>query len=228
MQHGGLRVTTLTSRTSRPPLPPGVEQTRVVAIMRHTAPDLAVQTARALLAGGVCAVEVTLNSADALRMLRAIKAALVGQVVPGAGTVLDISAADAAIDAGVSFIVSPHTDQDLIRHVVSRGIPCLPGAFTASEVLAAWSAGASVVKLFPSGPVGPAYLKDLRGPLGHVPLMPTGGVSLDNAAAFMQAGAWGLGVGSALVDPSLVASGRFEELTRRAAAFVAIAHEATT
>jgi 2-dehydro-3-deoxyphosphogluconate aldolase/(4S)-4-hydroxy-2-oxoglutarate aldolase len=212
--------------TARPVLPVALEQTRVVAILRHTAAELAIETASALLAGGVPVVEVTLNSAGALGMLGAIRAALKGQIVLGAGTVLDIAAADAAIDGGAEFIVTPHTDTALIRHVVARGTPCLPGAFTASEVFAAWSAGASVVKLFPSGPVGPGYLKDLRGPLGHVPLLPTGGVSLDNAEAFIRAGAWGLGVGGALVDPALVAERRFDELSRRAQAFALIGAQA--
>ena len=103
---------------------------------------------------------------------------------------------------------------------------CIPGALSPTEVLSAWRAGASVVKLFPAGPVGAGYLKDLRGPLADIPLLPTGGVTLDNAATFIAAGAWGLGLGSALVAPDLVASGQFDELTRRAAAFAAIAARA--
>ncbi len=107
--------------------------------------------------------------------------------------------------------------------MAGRGVPCIPGAFTATEVLSAWRAGASVVKLFPAGAVGASYLKDLRGPLSDIPLLPTGGVTLDNAATYIAAGAWGLGLGSALVAPDLVAGRRFDELTRRAAAFATIA-----
>jgi 2-dehydro-3-deoxyphosphogluconate aldolase/(4S)-4-hydroxy-2-oxoglutarate aldolase len=195
----------------------------VVAILRRTEARLAVQTAEALLRGGVASIEVTLNTSGALDMLRSIRDAVGGRALLGAGTVLDLASAEAALDVGAQFIVSPHTDVGLVRAMAARGVPCIPGAFSPTEVLAAWNAGASVVKLFPAGPVGPGYLKDLRGPLGHIPLLPTGGVSLENAAAFIAAGAWGLGLGSALVDPGLVAEQRFDELTERSAAFAAIA-----
>jgi 2-dehydro-3-deoxyphosphogluconate aldolase/(4S)-4-hydroxy-2-oxoglutarate aldolase len=159
-------------------------------------------------------------------MLRAMRDAVGDRAVRGAGTVLDIPAADEALAAGAQFIVSPHTDVELVREMSSRGVPCIPGAFSATEVLSAWRAGASVVKLFPAGPVGAGYLKDLRGPLADIPLLPTGGVTLDNAATYIDAGAWGLGLGSALVAPDLVTAGRFDELTSRAAAFAAIAARA--
>jgi 2-dehydro-3-deoxyphosphogluconate aldolase/(4S)-4-hydroxy-2-oxoglutarate aldolase len=110
--------------------------------------------------------------------------------------------------------------------MAARAVPVVPGAFTATEVVQAWSAGASLVKLFPAGPVGPGYLKDLRGPLGHIPLLPTGGLTLDNARSWVQVGAWGLGLGSALVDPRLLAQGQFDELKRRAAGFAEIARDA--
>jgi 2-dehydro-3-deoxyphosphogluconate aldolase/(4S)-4-hydroxy-2-oxoglutarate aldolase len=156
-------------------------------------------------------------------MIRAIGDALGERMLVGAGTVLDVPTAERALEAGARYIVSPHTDPELIGAMAARGIPCVPGAFTATEVLTAWRAGAVVVKLFPAGPVGPGYIKDLRGPLREIPLLPTGGVTLDNAADFIAAGAWGLGIGSALVDGPLVAAGRFDELTRRAAGFIAAA-----
>ena len=204
-------------------IPPALEQSRVVAILRRTEAALAVETAEALLAGGISVIEVTLNTPGALEMLRAMRDAVGDRAVLGAGTVLDIAAADEALDAGAAFIVSPHTDIELVHEMAGRGVPCIPGAFTATEVFSAWRAGASVVKLFPAGPVGASYLKDLRGPLSDIPLLPTGGVTLDNAATYIAAGAWGLGLGSALVAPDLVAGRRFDELTRRAAAFAAIA-----
>jgi 2-dehydro-3-deoxyphosphogluconate aldolase/(4S)-4-hydroxy-2-oxoglutarate aldolase len=204
-------------------IPPALEQSRVVAILRRTEAALAVETAEALLAGGISVIEVTLNTPGALEMLRAMRDAVGDRAVLGAGTVLDIAAADEALDAGAAFIVSPHTDIELVYEMAGRGVPCIPGAFTATEVFSAWRAGASVVKLFPAGPVGASYLKDLRGPLSDIPLLPTGGVTLDNAATYIAAGAWGLGLGSALVAPDLVAGRRFDELTRRAAAFAAIA-----
>ncbi|MDQ3809855.1 MAG: bifunctional 4-hydroxy-2-oxoglutarate aldolase/2-dehydro-3-deoxy-phosphogluconate aldolase [Chloroflexota bacterium] len=213
---------------TRPPVPQALEETRVVAILRRTEPRLAVETAEALVSGGVRALEVTFNSPGVLDMLRAIQRALGDRVLLCAGTVLDQEQAEAALDVGVRLIVSPHTDPALIKTLARREIPVVPGALTPTEVLAAWRAGASVVKLFPAGPVGAGYIKDLRGPLAEIPLLPTGGVSLDTAASFIDSGAWGLGLGSALVDPGLVAAGAFDELAQRARAFVAIAAQART
>jgi 2-dehydro-3-deoxyphosphogluconate aldolase/(4S)-4-hydroxy-2-oxoglutarate aldolase len=130
--------------------------------------------------------------------------------------VLDADTAQAALDAGARYLVSPHLDADLVRSFAERGVPWVPGAFTATEVLAAWRAGAIVVKLFPAGSVGPGYLNDLLGPLRSIPLMPVGGVTLENAPDFLAAGAWGLGMGSALVDNKLVQAGRFDEIEARA------------
>jgi 2-dehydro-3-deoxyphosphogluconate aldolase/(4S)-4-hydroxy-2-oxoglutarate aldolase len=203
----------------RPPVPEALERSRLIAILRHTRPDLVVRTVDALLDGGVCAIEVTFNSRGVLEMLAAINEHFGERVLLGAGTVLDQVSADQALEAGARFIVSPHTDVGLVKHLAQQGVPTIPGAFTASEVLAAWRAGASIVKVFPAGSVGPAYIKDLRGPLGDIPLLPTGGVTEDNAAAFMRAGAWGLAVGSALVDPRLVDDGDWDELGRRTRAF---------
>jgi 2-dehydro-3-deoxyphosphogluconate aldolase/(4S)-4-hydroxy-2-oxoglutarate aldolase len=207
-------------------IPAALEESRVVAILRRTEAALAVETAHALLRGGISVIEVTLNTAGALEMLRAMREAVGDRAVLGAGTVLDSAAAEAALQAGAQFIVSPHTDTALVGDMAARGVPCIPGAFSPTEVLTAWRAGASLVKLFPAGPVGAGYLRDVRGPLADIPLLPTGGVTLDNAATFIAAGAWGLGLGSALVAPDLVAAGRFDELSRRAAAFAEIAASA--
>jgi len=189
--------------SDRPEIPSRLQTSRVVAILRRTESSAAVGMASALLAGGIDTLEVTCDSPGVLDMIRAISAALDDRVLLGAGTVLDAQTAQAALDAGAKFLVSPHTDLDLVTEFTSRGVPWIPGAFTATEVLTAWRAGASVVKLFPAGSVGPAYVKDLRGPLREVPLLPTGGVTLQNARGFLDAGAWGLGMGSALVDPRL-------------------------
>ena len=213
---------------SRPAVPALLEQTRVVAILRHVDAAHAVATARALAAGGVAAIEVTMNSAGALEQIAAIRDAGIDGVLLGAGTVMDGESMEAALAAGATFMVSPHTDVDLIRAAADRGIPFVPGAATATEVVAAWNAGATLVKLFPSGALGPGYLKDLRGPLAQVSFLATGGIDLDNAGAFIAAGAWGLGLGSCLVDPKLVAEGRFDELQERASRAAAIAATART
>jgi 2-dehydro-3-deoxyphosphogluconate aldolase/(4S)-4-hydroxy-2-oxoglutarate aldolase len=204
---------------ARPPVPEALERSRLIAILRHTRPDLTVRTVDALLSGGICAIEVTFNSRGVIEMLSTVKAEFGERVLLGAGTVLDIESADQALQAGAQFVVSPHTDPDLVRSLAERGVPTIPGAFTATEVLTAWRAGASIVKVFPMGSVGPAYIKDLRGPLGDIPLLPTGGVTETNAADFIRAGAWGLAVGGALVDPKLVEDERWDELARRARAF---------
>ena len=206
--------------------PAELERSRVVAIMRRTDPRLACETVDALLAGGMQAIEVTFNSPGALDMLQAIDQAFGARVLLGAGTVLDQEQADLALERGARFIVSPHTDAALVSALARQGVPCIPGALTATEVLGAWRAGASVVKLFPASSVGVGYLKDLRGPLTDIPLLPTGGVTLDNAESFIAAGAWGLGLGSALVDPRLVSERRFDDLAQRARAFVEIAARA--
>lgn len=214
---------TSATATARPSIPELLTDTRIVAILRRTDAAQAVATAEAIYAGGVRAIEVTCDSDGVFEMIRAIGDAFGDRMLVGAGTVLDLATADRALAAGARYVVSPHTDPALIGAMAQRGIPCVPGAFTASEVLTAWRAGAVLVKLFPAGPVGPGYIKDLRGPLRQIPLLPTGGVTLDNAGDFIAAGAWGLGIGSALVDGPLVAAGRFDELTRRAAGFIAAA-----
>ncbi|MBV9172587.1 MAG: bifunctional 4-hydroxy-2-oxoglutarate aldolase/2-dehydro-3-deoxy-phosphogluconate aldolase [Chloroflexi bacterium] len=211
----------------RPSVPDQLEQSRVVAIMRHTDPSAAVKTVEALLKGGVCAIEVTFNSRGVLEMIRDIDARFGNGVLLGAGTVLSRDAAEQALQAGAKFIVSPHTDAQLVCAMADRGVPCIPGALTATEIVTAWNAGASVVKLFPAASVGIGYLKDMRGPLNDIPLLPTGGISLDNAAEFMRAGAWGLGIGSSLVDSKLIAAGDFAEITRRARGFSQAAAAAT-
>lgn len=211
------------SLMTRPPVPQLLEDTRIIAIMRGTESTLAVETAEALLAGGVAAVEVTFNTPGVLDMIAAIHAAFGDRVLVGAGTVLDIDSAQAALDAGATFIVSPHTDVALIGAMAKQNVTVMPGAFTATEVHTAWQAGASLVKLFPSGPAGPGYLKDMRGPFNQVPFVPTGGITLENAVAFKAAGAWGFGLGTALVDRQLILDRAFDEITRRAKAFRDIA-----
>jgi 2-dehydro-3-deoxyphosphogluconate aldolase/(4S)-4-hydroxy-2-oxoglutarate aldolase len=207
----------------RPSVPGELEATRIVAIMRRTAETAAVETAEALLAGGLCALEVTCDTPGAFEMIAAIKATLGTRACLGAGTVLDVASAASALAAGAAFLVSPHNDPELIQWASARGVPFIPGALSPTEVLTAWRAGAALVKLFPAGSLGAEFLKDIRGPLREIPLLPTGGITLDNATSFLRAGAWGLGIGSALVDPKLVASGDYPEIERRARGFIQLA-----
>ncbi len=192
----------------------------VIAILRHTDARRAIETAEAIQRAGVEVVEVTMNTAGALDMLRALDDHFGKRLVVGAGTVLSIDAAGQAIEAGARLIVSPHLDEAIVRFAAERDVAVVPGAFTPTEILRAWVAGANLVKVFPAGPVGPRYLRDVLAPLNEIPLVPTGGVNLDNAADFIRAGAVALGVGSALVDPRLVAAGHFDRITETASAFL--------
>jgi 2-dehydro-3-deoxyphosphogluconate aldolase/(4S)-4-hydroxy-2-oxoglutarate aldolase len=147
-------------------------------------------------------MEITLNEpvAEALRAVGAlVRAADAFGGLVGAGTVLSVEAAREAVDAGAAFIVMPHIDPAIVRWCVEHGIPCLPGALTPTEVLAAWQAGASAVKLFPASSVGPGYIAQLRGPFPDILVVPTGGVSADDAGTWIAAGAVAVGLGSWLV-----------------------------
>jgi len=180
--------------------------------------------AEALVAGGVRAFEVTLDSPDAIAAIRALAQHHHGDgsLLVGAGTVLDVASARAAVEAGARFLVSPHTDLELVRWAVARRIPIFPGALTPSEIVAAWRAGASAVKLFPASAVGPAYVREMRGPLAAIPLIPTGGVTAENAAAFIAAGAVAVGVGS-----WLIADGSTDLIRQRAAQLISEVQSAT-
>jgi 2-dehydro-3-deoxyphosphogluconate aldolase / (4S)-4-hydroxy-2-oxoglutarate aldolase len=181
-----------------------------VAIARGMSPEAAPIVAEALAAGGVGAFEITLNDPldRALRGIEAVASRSSGLEV-GAGTVLTIEAAQAAIDAGATFLVMPHIDPELVAWAAERRIPTLPGAATPTEILVAWRAGAAAVKVFPASSLGPAFLREVRGPLPDIPLVPTGGVTADTAGAFISAGAIAVGLGSWLVgdgEPAGVAS----------------------
>jgi 2-dehydro-3-deoxyphosphogluconate aldolase/(4S)-4-hydroxy-2-oxoglutarate aldolase len=192
----------------------------IVAIMRRTESSLAVETAEALLAGGVSVVEVTLNTPGAEEMLAALRERVGARMVIGAGTVMTAEDTRRAVGAGAQFIVSPHTDADVIAAGRRVGVPVAPGAFTPTEIVHAWRLGAAVVKVFPVGSVGPRYLRDVLAPLTEIPLLPTGGVTLENAAEFIKAGAKGLGLGSDLVSAKAVAAREFDAIAERARLFV--------
>ncbi len=173
-----------------------------MAIGRRVTAAAAPAIAEALAAGGIRAFELTLNEPEA-DALRAIEAAV--RVGPGlgmeigAGTVLSIEAASRAADAGATFLVMPHLDVELVTWITEHGIPALPGCATPTEILAAWRAGAAAVKVFPASSLGPSFIRECRGPFPGLPLLPTGGVTLENAPAFIAAGAIGVGMGGWLL-----------------------------
>jgi 2-dehydro-3-deoxyphosphogluconate aldolase/(4S)-4-hydroxy-2-oxoglutarate aldolase len=195
-----------------------VLDTGIVAIIRAPSGELLADVAEALVAGGIDVMEVTFTIPGAIRVLEQVADRLGDRVLLGAGTVLDTETARAAILAGAEFIVSPSTNIDVIGVCKRYSKLSMPGAFTPTEVIAAWQAGADVVKIFPSDVHGPKYLKALRGPYPHVRMMPTGGVTLETAADFLKAGACALGVGGSLVEARALADrdlARIETLSRR-------------
>lgn len=197
----------------------------IVAVVRSESSESLVKVVEALADGGVTAAEITFTVPDALDVIRDAKRAIGDALVLGAGTVLDPETARAALLAGAEYLVAPTFNPDVIRLCRRYDKAVMPGAFTPTEVLGAWEAGADVVKVFPADAVGPAYLKALRGPLPQIRLMPTGGVDLNTAAAFLRAGACCLGVGGSLVEPKAVAAGDFARIQDLAARYIAIVRE---
>lgn len=203
-----------------------VFDSRIVAVIRAESGELLVDVAEALLAGGVDVMEVTFTVPRATKVLERVVDKLGNRVLLGAGTVLDPETARIALLAGAEFIVSPNTNVEVIQVCKRYSKLVMPGALTPTEVVAAWEAGADIVKIFPSDLTGPKYLKALHGPLPHIRLMPTGGVNLDTAADFLQAGACALGIGSSLVDPKLVAAGNLKQIESLARQYVEIVKKA--
>src|SRR5437870_11099306 len=190
----------------------------IVAVVRSQDSQQLVEVVRALADGGVTVAEITMTVPGALDVVRQVRQALGDRVLLGAGTILDPETARAALLAGAEYIVAPTVNLEVIRLCRRYDKLVMPGAFTPTEVLTAWEAGADVVKVFPSDLTGPAYLKILKGPLPQVRLMPTGGVNLETVGAFLKAGAFALGVGTALVDQQAIAAGdlgRIESLARQ-------------
>ena len=194
----------------------------VVAIIRTDSSDKLLDTARALIAGGVTSVEVTMTTPGALEGIRKLAQTLEGdrRVLIGVGTVLDAATCQSAIEAGARFVVSPHFDPEVVATTRRLGALSLPGAFTPTEMVRAWSAGADIVKVFPSAAVGPSYLRDVLAPLPHLRLVPTGGVDVSNVGDWIRAGAVCVGAGSALMPKDAIARSDWAEITRRASAFV--------
>jgi 2-dehydro-3-deoxyphosphogluconate aldolase / (4S)-4-hydroxy-2-oxoglutarate aldolase len=172
---------------------------KIVAIIRGAKPEDVLRIVDALYDGGVRTVEVTLNSPNALEVIKNLVAKRGDEILVGAGTVLDAATAEDAIEAGAKFIISPIVDVETVKVTKRLNAVSIPGGYTATEIVLAYSNGADIIKVFPAS-IGAAYIKDLRGPLPHIPMMPTGGVQLENIVEFKKAGAVAYGIGSALVD----------------------------
>jgi 2-dehydro-3-deoxyphosphogluconate aldolase/(4S)-4-hydroxy-2-oxoglutarate aldolase len=198
----------------------------IVAVVRSPDSAQLVEVCRALADGGVGVVEITVTVPDALEVLRAVRRALGDRLLLGAGTILDTETARAALLAGAEYLVAPTVNRDVIRLCQRYDKLVMPGAFTPTEILSAWEAGADVVKVFPAEVLGPPFFRAMRGPLPQVRLMPTGGVDLNTAAEFLQAGACCLGIGSQLVEPKAVAQGNFDRIRDLARQYVQIVQKA--
>jgi len=201
-----------------------INEQRIVAIIRSTSSDNLERTVKSLYDGGIRMVEVTMNTPGALSGIESIKA-LYPDMLVGAGTVLDPETARLSILSGASFILSPTLKESTIEMANRYNVLMIPGVLTPTEVLLAHEYGAKMVKLFPIRSLGPSYISDLKGPLPYIKTMAVGGISLENAEAYLKAGAHSLGIGSSLVDNKLIQQGNFEEIEKRAAGFVEIVNK---
>lgn len=197
-----------------------LKESGLAAVIRRPKESQINQIAEALVAGGVGALEITVDTDGAYDMIYRLKKEYGDKVLVGAGTVLDAVTAKRAIDAGSDFIFSPNFDEETVRITNRYGKISIPGVMTPTEMVNAYAAGADVMKVFPGDALGINYIKNLQGPLGHIPMMPTGGVNADNAEDFIRAGAVAVGAGGSLVNAKAVAAEEYEVLTETAKKFI--------
>ncbi len=197
-----------------------IKAEKVIALIRADSPDGLLDCARALAAGGLTSIELTMTTPGAIRMLEKATAEL-PDFLFGLGTVLDAETARAGILAGAKFIVTPGARLDVVTMCQRYSVPIFCGAFTPTEVIAVWEAGADAAKIFPAEFFGPNYIKSLKGPLPHVEMVPTGGVNETNVGEFLKAGAFATAAGSSLVDGKAFKEKNWAAITAKAKAFVA-------
>lgn len=191
----------------------------LVAVIRRPNKEQVHSIAEALIDGGVGALEITVDTPGVLDIIEELKATYSERVLVGAGTVLDAETAKKAIDAGADFIFSPSFDKETVEMTNRYGRISIPGVMTPTEMVLAYQAGADILKVFPADALGIDYIKNVQGPLSHIPMMPTGGVSIDNVGAFIKNGAVAVGVGGTLVDRKAIEEKNYGELTRKAREF---------
>ncbi len=217
----------MSNRVSKTQVLQRIRDIGLIPVVRAESAELAMRAVEAISAGGVAVLEVTMTVPGAIGVIGKLAAACGDQVLIGAGTVLDPETAQACMNAGAQFIVSPSLNEETIAFCRDNELAVFPGALTPTEVVRAWKAGADAVKVFPAGAVGGAsYLKALKAPLPQIELIPTGGVSLKTAADLIKAGAMALGVGADLVDTKALREGREESITDRARQFLEVVREA--
>jgi 2-dehydro-3-deoxyphosphogluconate aldolase/(4S)-4-hydroxy-2-oxoglutarate aldolase len=206
---------------TRVPISEAVATTRVVAILRAVNASRAEAVVDVLMENGIRSLELTLTTEGALGVVERLAARVPDGTDIGVGTVLTADEVDRAVDAGARFVVAPSVDVAVIEAAARHGIASYPGAFTPTEIHAAWTAGASAVKLFPAGTLGPNYLKAVRAPLPDIPLVPTGGIAVEAVGAWLDAGATAVGLGSPLIGDALAPDGDLDALAQRARAVCA-------
>lgn len=184
---------------------------KIIAIIRAQNSSSLFEAVKALKEGGIECIEVTMTTPGALKLLEEVREKEEG-VLFGAGTILDPETARLCILSGAQFLVTPSLHFEIIEMAHRYDIPIIPGAFTPTEILHAWEKGAEIVKVFPASSAGPQYIKELKGPFPQIKLCPTGGVNLENIAAFFKAGATCVGVGSSLISPKLIQEAKWDEL----------------
>ena len=202
--------------TGRQQVLEAVERAGIVAVIRIKEPERLKAVVDAIADGGIRVLEVTMTVPNAVKLIADLAPRMPAGFLLGAGTVVDAATAHQVIDAGARFIVSPVFRQEVIDACHARDVSAMPGCFSPTEILNAWDGGADVVKVFPATALGPGYIKDVRAPLPQVKLMPTGGVTLDNAGDWIRAGAVAVGVGTSLLDSKAIAAGNYDVLRTNA------------
>jgi len=198
-----------------------IQHLGVVAVIRMRDAGRLRAVVDAIAEGGVRAIEVTMTVPGAVSLIATLSASLPSTIVLGAGTVIDAATARAVIDAGARFVVGPVFRREVIDACHASDVVAAPGCFSPTEILDAHEYGADIIKIFPATALGPSYVKDVRAPMPQLRLMPTGGVTLDNAGEWIRAGAIAVGVGSALLDTTAIDEGRFDVLVQNARRIVA-------
>lgn len=198
----------------------------VIAIIRRVPEESVLHIAEALVAGGITALEVTVDTRGAFRTIEKLTEILGDRAIVGAGTVLDAMSARRAIDSGAEFLLSPSLHRDVIQAALRYGKIAIPGIMTPTEMIQAIEQGADLVKLFPAASLGAAFVKDVRAPFPHVPVVPTGGIDLSNVAAYIQAGSAAVGVGGSLMDRAAIQVGDYGAIKAKASQLVHAVREA--
>jgi len=204
-----------------------IKKDKIIAIIRGISNERIIETCKALVAGGVTMIEVTFNQSsptgndDTFHAIKMISDNLGDSVCVGAGTVMTIEQVELAVEAGAQYIISPNYDKAIMDKTIEMGVASMPGVMTPTEIVNAYKEGAVAAKLFPAGNLGLEYIKAIKAPISHIPIVAVGGVDVDNVNEFMKTGCIGVGVGSTLVNQALVNAGKYDELTELARRFVA-------